>query len=136
MKGFLFGGVRMNSTLGDLGLLILRAFAGLSLAYAHGWGKVPPTENFMKNVAALGFPPEMAYLTMLTEFFGGIALAAGFATRPVALAMVINFAVAGFLSHAADPYQRKELAFLFLSVAVMFLCVGAGRFSVDRLLKK
>jgi putative oxidoreductase len=78
----------------------------------------------------------MAYLTMLAEFFGGIALALGLATRPVALALVGNFAVAGFMSHAADPYLRKELPFLFLAVAAMFLCVGAGRFSVDRLLKK
>ena len=125
----------MNSALGDLGLLVLRVFTGLSLAYAHGWSKVPPGEEFVKTVTSLGFPAEMAYLTMLTEFFGGLALAMGLLTRPVALAMVINFAVAGFMSHAADPYVRKELPFLFLAVATMFLSVGAGRFSVDRLLK-
>jgi putative oxidoreductase len=135
MKSFLFGSVKMNSALGDLGLLILRVFAGLSLAYAHGWSKVPPGEQFVKTVTSLGFPAEMAYLTMLTEFFGGLALAAGLLTRPVALAMMINFSVAGFLSHAADPYVRKELPFVFLAVATMFLCVGGGRFSVDRLLK-
>jgi putative oxidoreductase len=136
MKGLLFGGVRLNSAIGDFGLLMLRVFAGLSVAYAHGWGKVPPSAGFTKSVVSLGFPAEMAYLTMLTEFLGGIALAAGFATRPVALAMVMNFAVAGFMAHAADPYQNKELPFLFLAVAAMFLCVGAGRFSVDRMLKK
>ena len=135
MRSFLFGGVKLNSALGDLGLLVLRVFTGLSLAYAHGWSKVPPGEEFVKTVTSLGFPAEMAYLTMLTEFFGGLALAMGLLTRPVALAMVINFAVAGFMSHAADPYVRKELPFLFLAVATMFLCVGAGRFSVDRLLK-
>lgn len=136
MKTLLFGGVKLNSAVGDLGLLILRVFAGLSLAFAHGWSKVPPGEGFVKTVTSLGFPAEMAYLTMLTEFFGGLALAAGLLTRPVALAMMINFSVAGFMSHAADPYLRKELPFLFLAVATMFLCVGAGRFSVDRLLKK
>ena len=135
MRSFLFGGVKLNSALGDLGLLVLRVFTGLSLAYAHGWSKVPPGEEFVKTVTSLGFPAEMAYLTMLTEFFGGLALAMGLLTRPVALAMVINFAVAGFMSHAADPYVRKELPFLFLAVATMFLCAGAGRFSVDRLLK-
>lgn len=136
MKSLLFGGVRMNSALGDAGLLVLRVFTGLSLAYAHGWSKVPPGADFVKTVTSLGFPAEMAYLTMLTEFFGGLALAAGLLTRPVALAMVINFAVAGFVAHATDPYVRKELPFLFLAVATMFLCVGAGRFSVDRMLKK
>lgn len=136
MKTLLFGGVKMNSAVGDLGLLILRVFTGLSLAYAHGWSKVPPGEGFVKTVTSMGFPAEMAYLTMLAEFFGGLALAAGLLTRPVALAIVINFLVAGFIAHAADPYDRKELPFLFLAVSTMFLCVGAGRFSVDRLLKK
>jgi putative oxidoreductase len=136
MKSLLFGGVKFNSILGDLGLLIFRAFAGLSLAYAHGWGKVPPSDGFVKNVVSLGLPAETAWLSMLTEFVGGLALAAGLATRPIALAMVGNFSVAGFLSHAADPYQRKELAFMFLTASIMFLFVGAGRFSVDRLLKK
>jgi len=136
MKALLFGGVKMNSAVGDLGLLILRVFTGLSLAYAHGWSKVPPGEGFVKTVTSMGFPAEMAYLTMLAEFFGGLALAAGLLTRPVALAIVINFLVAGFIAHAADPYARKELPFLFLAVSTMFLCVGAGRFSVDRLLKK
>ncbi len=136
MKTLLFGGVKMTSAVGDLGLLILRVFTGLSLAYAHGWSKVPPGEGFVKTVTSMGFPAEMAYLTMLAEFFGGLALAAGLLTRPVALAIVINFLVAGFIAHAADPYTRKELPFLFLAVSSMFLCVGAGRFSVDRLLKK
>jgi putative oxidoreductase len=135
-RGLLFGGAKLNSAAGDFGLLVLRVFAGLSLAVAHGWDKVPPGEMFVKSVASLGFPAEMAWLTMLTEFFGGLALAAGFATRPVALAMMVNFSVAGFMAHAADPYLRKELAFMFLATSVMFLCVGAGRFSIDRLLKK
>ncbi len=136
MKSLLFGGVKLSSSLGDLGLFILRAFTGLSLAYAHGWSKLPPDEQFVKTVTSLGFPAEMAYLSMLAEFFGGLSLAVGLLTRPAALALVGNFVIAGFLSHAADPYIRKELPFLFLAVAAMFLCVGAGRFSVDRLLKK
>ena len=136
MKGLLFGGVRFNSGVGDLGLLIFRVFSGLSLAYAHGWGKLPPGDGFVKAVTSLGFPAEVAWLTMVTELFGGLALALGFATRPVALAMVINFSVAGFLAHAADPYPRKELPFMFLAAAIMFLLIGAGRFSIDRLLKR
>lgn len=136
MKTLLFGGVKFNSALGDFGVLVFRVFTGLSLAYAHGWSKVPPGEDFMRTVTNLGFPAEAAWLTMLAEFVGGIALALGLATRPVALAMVVNFSVAGFIAHAADPYLRKELTFMFLAAAVMFLFVGAGRFSVDRMLKK
>jgi putative oxidoreductase len=136
MRTFLFGGVRLNSIVGDFGLLVLRVFAGTSLALAHGWGKVPPREPFVSGVTALGFPAEMAWLTMVTEFVGGLLLAAGLLTRPAAAAMIVNFSVAGFMAHARDAYAVKELALLFLATAVMFLCVGGGRFSIDRLLKR
>jgi putative oxidoreductase len=136
MKDLLFGGARLNSRTGDLGLLILRLFAGLSLALAHGITKLPPSPQFMSGVEKLGFPGQAAWLSAFAEFVGGLALAAGFLTRPAALLIAINLSVAGFLQHAADPYQRKELPFLFLSVALMFLFVGAGRFSVDRVIKK
>jgi putative oxidoreductase len=136
MKDFFFGGARLNSWLGDLGLLILRVFAGLSLALAHGMGKLPPSSQFMSGVEKLGFPAQAAWLSAFAEVFGGLALAAGLLTRPSALLIAINLSVAGFLQHAADPYQRKELPFLFLSVAAMFLFVGAGRFSIDRVIRK
>jgi putative oxidoreductase len=136
MKHLLFGGVKFNSVAGDVGVLVFRLFTGLSLALAHGWGKVPPSEAFMQRVAGMGFPAESAWLTMLTEFVGGIALALGLATRPVAFAILLNFIVVVFIAHAADPYQRKELPAMFLAASVMFLFLGAGRFSLDRLLKK
>jgi putative oxidoreductase len=136
VKELLFGGARLNSIAGDVGLLILRVFAGLSLALAHGVSKLPPSPQFMGGVEKLGFPAQAAWLSGFAETFGGLALAAGLLTRPAALLIAINLSVAGFLQHAADPYQRKELPFLFLSVAVMFLLVGAGRFSIDRVIKK
>lgn len=136
MRELLFGTVRLNSVVGDVGLLVLRVFAGVSLVLAHGLSKLPPDPGFMQGVAALGLPAWSAWLSGFAETFGGTSLAAGFMTRPAALAIVFNLSVAGFLRHAADPYQRKELAFIFLAVAFMFLCVGGGRFAVDRLIKK
>lgn len=136
MKHLLFGGARLDSAVADLGLLILRVFAGVSLALAHGFGKLPPSAGFMKGVQDLGFPAEAAWLSAFAETVGGLSLAGGFLTRPAALLITINLSVAGFLRHASDPYPRKELPFLFLAVAVMFLLVGAGRYSIDRLLRK
>ena len=136
MRDFLFGGARLNSIVGDLGLFVLRAFAGTSLALAHGLGKVPPSEQFMKGVESLGLPAQAAYLSALAEFGCGLLLAIGLATRPAALVIAGNMSVAAFGQHANDPYQRAELAYLFLAVAVMFLLVGAGRFSLDRVIKK
>ena len=136
MKHLLFGGARLDSVTGDLGLLILRVFAGFSLALAHGLSKLPPPEIFVRSVETLGMPAPMAWLSAFAEVVGALALAAGFATRLMALMLVVNFSVAGFLQHASDPYQVKELAFLFLAVSLMFALVGAGRFSVDRAIQK
>jgi len=136
MKDFLFGGARINSVLGDFGLLVLRAFAGTSIALAHGLGKLPPSEGFMKGVASLGLPAESAWLSGFAEFFGGLALAAGLLTRPAAFLIICNLSVAAFMQHKSDPYQRAELAYIFLAVAVMFLCMGGGRFSIDRVFKR
>jgi putative oxidoreductase len=136
MKDLLFGGARFNSLSGDIGLLVLRVFAGLSLAIAHGFGKVPPSPQFQSSVEALGMPAAMAWLSAFAETAGGFALAAGLATRPVALLIAGNLAVAAFLRHASDPYPRKELALLFLATAVCFLFTGAGRFSLDRMIKR
>lgn len=136
MKELLFGGARLNSLLGDLGLFILRCFAGVSLALAHGLGKLPPTPQFISGVERMGLPGEAAWLSAFAEVFGGLALAAGLLTRPAALMIAINLSVAAFIRHAPDPYARKELSLLFLAVAVMFLLVGAGRYSLDRLIKK
>lgn len=136
MKDLFFGGAKFNSIVGDFGLLVLRAFAGLSLAVAHGMAKLPPPAQFVAGVEALGLPGTMAWLSAFAEAGCGIALAAGFATRAAALVIAINMSVAGFMQHARDPYQVKELALLFLATAVMFVFTGGGRFAVDRLIRK
>ncbi len=136
MKELLFGGVKLNSIAGDFGLLILRVGAGVSLALAHGYGKVPPSPQFVGMVEAIGLPAQSAWLAMVAEFVGGFALAAGFLTRLAALFIAGDLSVATFLHHASDPYARKELPVLFLAIALMFLFVGAGRFSIDRIIKK
>ena len=136
MKDWVFGSVKLNSVVGDIGLLILRVFAGVSLAMAHGLGKLPPSPQFQSSVENLGLPAQAAWLSGFAETVGGFALAGGLATRLAALLIAGNLSVAAFLQHANDPYLRKELAFLFLAVALMFLAVGAGRFAVDRLIKR
>ena len=40
----------------DLSFLLMRLVFGLSMAIAHGIGKVPPTDGFIGFVGKLGFP--------------------------------------------------------------------------------
>ena len=65
-----------------------------------------------------------------------LLLALGLATRPAAFFIMCTMATAAFIRHAPDPYRTKELPLLFLATAFLFLCMGAGRFALDRLVKK
>lgn len=122
----------------DLSLTALRAFAGLSMALAHGLGKIPPSEKFLESVAALGFPaPEFfARAAGYAEFYGGLLLAAGLLTRPASLFIAFTMIVAVFGRHAGDPYGKMELGLLYLAITLVFAVRGAGKLSLDHLLTR
>jgi putative oxidoreductase len=107
------------------------------MAFGHGLGKLPPSEAFMGGVAELGFPlPHLfAWAAGLSEFVGGLFLAAGLFTRPSAMLVAITMAVAAFGRHALDPFNIKELALLYLLMALIFVARGASKWSVDNIIK-
>lgn len=133
-----FIGAAPRAPLADGGLLILRVFTGLALALAHGLGKVPPSEGFVGMVGNLGFPaPELfAWSSGFAEFVCGLLLAVGLLTRPAALFIVINMTVAVLLAHAGDSFGDREKPLLFGMVALTFLIIGGGRYSLDALLRR
>ena len=137
-KSLFFGGAGGSAPLADVGLLLLRLFAGLALAFGHGINKLPPSEGFLRGVSNLGFPmPEVfGWAAGLAEFGGGLLLALGLMTRPASFFIGCTMAVAAFGRHAADPFSGKEKALLFLAVAVLYLLAGAGRYSIDALLRR
>ena len=117
----------------DLGLLIFRLCIGLSIAFSHGMGKIPPPEQLIEGVGSMGFPLPVvfAWAAALSEFAGGLFIGAGFLTRYAAAFMGFTMAVAFFVVHAADPFLKKEMAFLYLASAVLLIFTGAGKYSVD-----
>jgi len=118
----------------DLGLLIFRLCVGLALAFSHGMGKMPPPDELIAGVGSMGFPLPVlfAWAAALSEFAGGLFIAAGFLTRFAAGFVGFTMAVAFFIVHAADPFMKKEMAFLYLVAAVLLIFTGAGKYSVDR----
>src|SRR5215203_2186929 len=144
IKNFLFGGAGATTRFGDLGLLILRAGAGAFIAYGFGFAKVyrdgtfGPPEQLISGVKGMGFPAPTAFawIVALTEFVGGILLALGLFTRPMALALTFNMAVAGFVAHAKDPFAVKEHALLYMVAFATFIFTGAGRYSLDKFFRK
>lgn len=138
MKSLLFKGSASLGLTADFGLLVLRLFAGLVMAFAHGLGKLPPPQPFIDGVAALGFPmPEFfAWSAGLAEFLGGILLALGLLTSPAALFLAFTMLVAAFGAHGADAFNVQELSLFYLVVYFFFATYGAGRFSLDAIISK
>ena len=137
IRDFLVGGAGAGSKLADLGLAALRIFAGLAMALAHGINKVPPSADFIEGVGELGFPIPFlfAWLAGISEFFGGLLMAAGLLTRPAALMVLGTMFVAAFISHADDPFSAQERALLFMFSALFFTMAGGGRYSLDAFLR-
>ncbi len=138
LKKLLFSGTQITSLPANIGLSILRISAGLFLAFGHGIFKVPPSDKFVSIVSNLHFPfpVTFAWFSGIAEFFCGIFLALGFLTRPSALFVVINMAVAAFLAHGADTFGRKELALLYEIISLTFLFIGSTKFGVDNFILK
>lgn len=117
----------------DLGLLIFRLFVGLAMAFAHGLGKLPPPDKLVEGLTAMGLPMPgiTSWLVALAEFGGGLFIALGICTRLSSAVLGFTMFVAGFVVHAADPFQVKELAFFYLASCVLLIFTGAGKYSVD-----
>lgn len=92
----------------------------------------------------LGFPAppngEPAAMTLLwtqgvIELVGGLLLAVGFFTRPVAFVLAGNMAVAYFMAHAPKNFfpllNGGDSAILYCFVFLLFFVAGPGRWSID-----
>lgn len=122
----------------DLGLLLFRVFVGAAMAFGHGLGKLPPSEQLVQGVEGMGFPMPVvfAWAAALSEFLGGVLIVFGLFTRASAAFLGFTMAIAGFVVHGADPFKVKEMAFLYLASCVLLLLSGAGKYSLDRLIRR
>jgi putative oxidoreductase len=136
MKSLFFGTHPENNVISEVASLSLRVFAGLAMAFAHGLGKVPPSEPFIGALSSMGVPAAgvFAWAAGLSELGGGILLALGLFTRPAALTLTLTMAVAAFVAHGSDPFGKKELALLYFFIYLFFTLKGASRFSLDHLI--
>jgi putative oxidoreductase len=129
----------------DVILLIGRILLGW-IFVRSGYGKIFDIPAYAATFPARGLPTFLAYIAVPAEFFGGIALILGLATRYVVLVIVIFMLVATFSSHryweftdvavrrAQDSSFYKNIAMLG---GLLFLFVGSpGRFSIDAWLRK
>jgi putative oxidoreductase len=122
-------------------------FAGLvgrfvlgAILLVHGWGKVVPRGslyNFAHTVSRMGLPYWLGYVAAFTEFFGGIALILGLLTPLIALAVIIEMAVAVLkvhLRHGLTGPMGFELPLTVLALALFLLVDGPGYLAIDQAL--
>ena len=95
---------------------------------------------------ARGIPAWMAYISAPAEFFGGLALLFGFATRYVAVMLAIFMLVATLSSHrywdvTEAAARRAQESNFYKNMAILggicfVFAVGAGGWSIDGWLRK
>jgi putative oxidoreductase len=119
----------------DRALLVLRLAVAV-VFIAHGWMKL----FVMGHAGVTGFfaqlgiplPGVAAWGISILEFGGGLALAAGLFTRPLALLFLCDMlgaiALASFRRGFVGGY---ELEFLLATGSLALALAGAGAFSVD-----
>jgi len=121
----------------DIGLLILRVWFGLVLAFAHGWGKLTGFEGFSGYVARQGFwlPDLAAAFAVAGEVLAGIFMALGILFRPSAVAMAITMFTAALVIHWGDPFKKIEFAMAYAIPALALFFTGPGRLTLTTLWK-
>ncbi|MBS9534706.1 DoxX family protein [Mycobacterium sp. M1] len=126
----------------DVALLILRLVLGLTLA-AHGLnkffggGRIPGTARWFESI---GMKPGRlhALAAACTEIAAGLGLAAGLLTPIPAAGFVALMVVAVWTVHRPHGFfvfqEGWEYNLVLAVSAVVVAMLGAGRFSLDRVL--
>jgi len=126
--------MKFLSGLQPLALLILRCALGLIFIY-HGYPKlVHPTDAMRDFFTSHGFPAYFLSLAGILESFGALLLFLGLFTRPAALLLAGEMAIAIWKVHSTHgilSVKDYEFPLSLAAACVVLGTIGAGSFSVD-----
>ena len=129
-----------NNTLpADLGKLILRVILAILILF-HGISKIlHGIDPIIGMIVKTGLPPTVAYLVYFGEVLAPALVLIGLWTRPAAVVIAINMAVAVLLVHTSQFFTLAksggwalELQGMYFFCALAVALLGAGRFSIGR----
>lgn len=126
-------------------LLAIRLYWGWQLMQT-GWGKLHNIPKVVEFFTSLNIPMPgfNAYMVANLEFFGGMLLFVGLASRLIAIPLFINMTVAyltadkeALHSIFSEPDKFYNAApYTFWFAALLILVFGPGKISLDTLIRK
>ncbi len=127
--------MRLLRHLEPLALAGLRILLG-AVMIGHGYNKVfhGGLARHVHMVSNLGLPGWLAYPSAFTEFFGGILLIVGLATRFVSLLVLVDMAVAIWKVHWKNGmfgHGGYEFPLSLAVIAFALISFGAGPIALD-----
>lgn len=139
---------RLMWTDDSIGMFLVRVFLGIVI-FPHGAQKLlgwfggngfAGTMDYFTT--QMGIPAALVFLLMIAEFFGGIALVAGFLGRVAAFGVLSVMLGAVFMVHLPHGFfmnwqgnqqgEGFEYHLLAIGMALAVIAQGSGRWSVDR----
>ena len=117
----------------DVVLLLVRLFVGFAML-SHGFPKLQMllSGEEIKFFSFLGLGPEISLgLTVFAEFVCSIFIILGLFTRWAAFFLFFTMMIATLFVHGSDPFDKREMGFLYLFIYLLILAFGPGKYSVD-----
>lgn len=114
-------------------LLLLRMIVGIFML-THGIGKFMMLvgDGPIRFVDPIGLGVTASLiLVVFAEVFCSIFLIVGVATRLAVIPLLVTMLVAALITHASDPFIKKELPLLYAAIFIVIALAGAGKYSID-----
>ncbi len=131
-----FTSTKTNPLITDIVLFFVRIFIGFAML-SHGFPKLQQLfsgeEIQFYNFLGIGEKLSLIF-AVFAEFVCSIFLILGLFTRFAVFFLIITMAVAGFVVHGSDPFQKREISLLYLSIYLLLFAFGPGRFSIDHMI--
>ena len=77
-----------------------------------------------------------AGLTVFAEVLCAALIVVGLFTRWAVIPLIVTMLVAIFIIHIGDPFEKMEMAIIYLTAYAAIGWAGPGRFSLDEMMRK
>ncbi len=123
----------------DIGLLLLRVLVAVFMIYGHGlpkWYRLTSGAEIQFADPFGAGPAASLGMAIAAEIGCSLLLLLGLFSRWATIPLVITMLVAAFYANAGQPFQKMELALVYLLLYGAIFVSGPGYYSLDRILSE